>query len=373
MKSVLPLPLVALGILLAPVQFRCGAQDSSTSATGVSSISIDTLGSGKSFEKFEVPTVPFTGVVVDAMGTPVPSVAVHVVDGPGFLSMEENEFPRKLDFPIGQVRIAHTRENGEYSFALPPGNVTLFVGTETGCALMANKHTDNNPLRVTLQPWARMKITFAEPSTMAGRAVYLSADRSVEGAARQIERIYEGTLDDDGTFAFMQLIPGAYQIDRRKGALTGTGVYSNVLAGPGETLEIVIGGDGRPVVGRIQVPETVAAQVDWPLSVVRLHRATSNGQLTEKLGNGMEAGTTRTDTVIVNTYHTCVSEVRDFRLEDVKPGKYNLTIQLRELGVKAFSGGPSFVEELKQEIVVGPLTDGTSEVPENLGLFSMAE
>lgn len=365
------LALISLGIALGAMQSPSSAQHFDTPATAGASISLDSFGSGGVSEKFDQPTVPFQGVVVDPMGIPVQGAAVHVVDGPGFFSMEGNEFPRRLNFPVGQIRISHTRESGEFSFALRPGDVTLFTSTEAGCALMADQHTDDSPLRVTLQPWAQVQVKFAEPGALTGRAVYLWADRSVEGAKRMIERVYEGTLDGDGTFTFSRVIPGAYQIDRRKGALTGTGVYSNTLVRPGETLKIVVGGDGRPVVGRIQVPEAITAQVDWPLSVVLLHRIASHDQLTEV--KAIEADSAPTETAIVETYHTCLSEARDFRLEDVKPGTYSLTIQLRELGAKAPSGGPVFVDELKREIFVGPFTDGNREAPEDLGLISMAE
>jgi hypothetical protein len=380
MKSLLSLPLITLGIVLAPMQSLSSAQSSGTSTAGAPDISLDSFGSGGNSEKFNGPTVPFTGVVVDAKGTPVPRVAVHVADGPSFLSMDGNEFPRRLSFPVGQIRIAHTGEGGEFSFAIAPGNATLFASTEAGCALLADQHTDNSPLLVTLQPWAEVRTKFAGPagpSPMTGRAVYLWADQSVEGATRMIERIYEGTLDDDAAFTFARVIPGLYRIDRRKGALTGTGLYSKTLVRPGETLEIVIGGDGRPVVGRIQVPEAVAVQVDWPLSVVRLHAVSCDGNSTEKAGGeqeeGVEAGTSRAEVAIPDTYHTCLSEGRDFRLEDVKSGTYRLTIQLLKQGAKAPSGRPVFVDELKREIVVGPFTDGNKEAPEDLGLISMAE
>ena len=380
MKILLPLPLIAVGLSLSLLQSPCGAQDSSTSAFSLSEIRSEGSGPGEFPAGFKTPDVSFNGIVVDPQGSPVEGVTVYIADEPAILLMSGNEFPRRRGFPSGEIHIAHTGKNGEFSVALSPGKKTVYASAESGCALLTSQEVAEAPLRIALVRWALVKIAssgHSEVDPLAVRAIYLWADQSVAGAAPMIERVYEGVLDNDAAFTFARVIPGAYRIDRRKVALTGTGFYGKTYVKSGETLEIVIGGGGHAVAGRVQVPETVAGQVDWQHSVVWLHPANSDSQSAENPIDthvaAVEPGRVRAEAAIPETYHTCVTMERDFRLDDVKPGAYLLTIQLRKQGAKASSGGPVFVGELKQEIVVAPVTSLNADLPVDLGVFQMAE
>ena len=129
--------------------------------------------------------------------------------------------------------------------------------------------------KIVLQPWGRLKSTVrVGKGVEPGQSVSLQSGSWRYGEeGRFSPPLYlslKAELSPDGTFVFDQVPPGdrkAYlQIklnDRDSSRSTASSHGTPVMVKPGETAEVVIGGSGRPVIGRMTVAGGEPEDVDW--------------------------------------------------------------------------------------------------------------
>ena len=129
--------------------------------------------------------------------------------------------------------------------------------------------------KVVLQPWGRLKgIVRVGKGVEPGQSVSLQSGSWRYGEeGRFSPPLYlslKAELSSDGTFAFDEVPPGdrkAYlQIklnDRDSSRSLASSHGTPVMVKPGELAEVVIGGSGRPVIGRMTVAGGEPEDVDW--------------------------------------------------------------------------------------------------------------
>jgi peroxiredoxin len=92
-------------------------------------------------------------------------------------------------------------------------------------------------------------------------------DRAPQDAnAPRVYHDLQAQADQDGRFTFDRVPPGPAQVSVQVKLSENTTTYTQstpVEVKAGETAEVKIGGQGRPVIGRIVVPDEIKGSVDW--------------------------------------------------------------------------------------------------------------
>jgi beta-lactamase regulating signal transducer with metallopeptidase domain/peroxiredoxin len=238
----------------------------------------------------------------------------------------------------GVYPIIHTNADGRFTLALRDEASVAFAVHPSGFAtktLEANAGRQNAPIDITLQPWGRVEGVFKIGSQF-GRNQRMSLFHSGRSEALNVQIILNlhKTTDDNGVFVFERVIPGmaaisrTVQVDARHGLLSQE--IRAVDIKPGEKTRVVIGGVGRPVVGHIEIPADLKAK--W--SVLQPSGRIS---FTPKLPKPYDALTEKEKTRYhgewEKTYQShafVIPADGSFRVEDIAPGTYELTVKVNE-------------------------------------------
>jgi hypothetical protein len=162
---------------------------------------------------------------------------------------------------------------------------------------------------------------------------------------------YKATTGPDGRFGFERVFPGKGHIGRNI-LLTGddgaTEVTSSCMVPAnfpaGETTLMLLGGIGRPVVGKLRVPEGFDGKVLWNFALIHVQPPERGAHAT-------------------SPYFT-VSVDRDgsFRIDDVPAGEYSL-------GVRFDRGAPGHLQNYRFTV---PRAEGRDpSVPVDLGVLTL--
>jgi hypothetical protein len=211
---------------------------------------------------------------------------------------------------------------------------------------------------VALQPWGRIEgVAQLGGKPLASETIRLGAMTwRLRGTARV--SLYVGaTPDSEGRFVFDAVPPGEWKVQREINASTRKvgihfPVYSHgvpVIVRPGETARVVLGGSGRPVIGKALVPGSDAA-IPWEQnSVILLLKVPTVGAPLEPVRqdyNSDEAFSAARATFaeqnslywnseqgvalqrVQRQYAAPFSPDGSFRIEDVPPGDYTLKVNL---------------------------------------------
>ena len=204
---------------------------------------------------------------------------------------------------------------------------------------------------IALQPWARIEGTLKIGSKPgAGATILHYSMPSVPFERPQIDHISTVKCDDLGQFVFERVYPGKGQIARQvemvgpeRHRLTTVSQPNAIDLKPGETTHINLGGVGRAVIGRVTRPEGIPA--NW---------LAHGNYLIEK--NDPPGRTKR-------QYNFAVAPDGTFRIEDVEPGEYRLSIGFSEVpGVDTAIGPTIAVVEHPVEVPENPVGRGDEPV-----------
>jgi hypothetical protein len=129
---------------------------------------------------------------------------------------------------------------------------------------------------------------------------------------------------------------------------------------PGETFHLILGGKGRPVIGRLVVVG-FEEEIDWHAQLHTLAQVGPAAPETHPFGEGQ--------------YVLDVAPDGSFRVEDVPGGHYRLRVRLEsveEAGGNGSGTGPRrHLQILTQEIRVPDSPGGRSDEPYDVGLVEL--
>ena len=171
--------------------------------------------------------------------------------------------------------------------------------------------------KLVLQPWGRIEgeVRIGRKPAAYQKVVYLPDSPSNRRDARRFESYdYHFTADSQGRFAIDRVIPGRGHIARVL-VMTSRNEWcgwESVEVKPGQTTRVRLGGKGRAVIGRVVLDGTPPEPVDWRsnnAAVLELPRAVF-----------------RQATTPWRVFASGFDEAGRFRIEDVAPGTYELTI-----------------------------------------------
>lgn len=205
---------------------------------------------------------PLAGVVRGTDGKAVAGADIMLCVGQQGAYVTNGEFQQRREFPT-----VLTDNAGRYRFPPQAGQYMLVVLHERGYAEVTSdqlaKSTD-----IALEPWGRVTgIVRAGSKVKPG--VMLSIHRQDAPSTPTRPRVYhdlQAQADKDGRFTFERVPAGKAQVAVQ--VKVGERMTSYTQATPvdvkaGETVEVQVGGNGRPVTGRVKAPAELVGKVDW--------------------------------------------------------------------------------------------------------------
>ncbi len=284
-------------------------------------------------------------------------VVLVVPSAPAFIT--NGRPPSGLDH-----RAVKTGADGRFAFPPEEPPFTIVALDNRGFAQVRSTDFARGG-ELVIQPWGRVEGTLRigiRPG--AGETLLLTGGPhgDTEHSIPWFE--YSATADRWGKFAFDRVVPGSITVARK--IVLSDHSYSSanttrVDVKPDRTTAVTLGGTGRPVIGRVIVPEGLRERVDWGSSLNHLTaRRSMLKQAAGMLGMGGEAAGT--------DYAVKVEPDGSFRVEDVVAGNYHLSILLREA-----SSNPNqrhsaeSIGGAQREVMVPEMVGGRSDQPLDLG------
>jgi peroxiredoxin len=268
-----------------------------------------------------------------------------------------------------------TRAGADGHFELPPreGKVMVFAVHDSGWGEWVRDGQGAAAAPMTLRPWSTVEGTLVEAGKpSAGSTIRLEpmlsgsmpANRSEYSARSFFD--YETTTDAQGHFVFERVIDGTSQ-------MTAERFTVSLDLKPGEHRVLQLGGMGRPIIGKVVIPDDLKGKVEMPssgyLSAVRPtfiplagFDALADDQKQKLRDEFKQSAIYRTYIERPTTYAVTVKPDGTFRAEDVIAGDYMLGISI--LGSEPDSRGViPLLATARMMITVPEIPGGRSDEP----------
>eukprot|EP00913_Durusdinium_trenchii_P035244 g32974.t1 len=222
-----------------------------------------------------------------------------------------------------------TDKAGRFRFSPQSEQYSVFVVTKQGYSIVPGGDLEANP-KVFVEPWAKVEGTLAVGSKLGrNQTLSLHFNNDVKRDEPRLYFDYDAKTDDKGHFEFNKVpthMPNATVSKRivlaRHGGTTriGSSHGQQVELLPGKTLHLVIGGSGRPVIGKLKLPASIKGPVDWNsgFNYIRLREPPGAVRVP-----GVPAPFRPSYSLRINNDGT-------FRVEDIPSGAYELVSTARE-------------------------------------------
>lgn len=293
--------------------------------------------------------------------------------------------------------------NGDFQFPPRLAPHTIVVTHEQGFAEVRITNA-LAPVTVTLQPWAQISGTVALPpidgrphALRVSNAQNYYPDDSRESSPLSLYLSAEAA--DDGSFRFPRVPPGDRRVALYRHVQIGDNTRSTESHGltlqlaPGQTTNVVLGGGGRTVTGRMIVTRADPDDVDWrrdfhslrllrpPLSM-NLPSPDFSKARTDEERQALWAEQRKREVAFWRTpaardwqrgersYVLQFATNGAFRVDGVPPGKYTLSVSPTDPSREDYSYEQ--IGSFATEVNVPALEPGQPAVPVDLGSFEIA-
>lgn len=317
-----------------------------------------------------------------------------------------------------RVRNTLTDKDGNFSFPPDLDDYAVVVSDEAGFAMVKIEALSTNA-EVRLQPWARIEGTLMIGAKAAANETIRLADafNSYAWHPRLLPPysiVTDARTDGSGHFVFPRVPPVDVKVFyspsvRHSGeSVNAITEITNITLAPGESRAVTIGGQGRPVIGKMELknyPKPIhwEEQVFWIESVAPeppgiptfddANREFRAARSQSRTPDQMEAAEARflkkreQISLALRDYYSTpagrqywfskrsyllrFSPDGSFRIDDVPGGKYELTVDLREtVAIKDQIHTP-LIDLHKQEVDVPASPEGRSDAPLDLGTIRL--
>jgi hypothetical protein len=239
------------------------------------------------------------------------------------------------------------------TFALPRFNepwVVLVLGEDAYA--LASKDVLEKSSRVQAKPYARV-----EGRYVIGARAVANQELELSGHIQDRSTMYctvflhqKATTDIDGRFRFKNVIPTNNSHVAHRGQHDGPGPHWSlgepVRVEPGATVQITIGGKGRPVIGRVEPPDGWTKSVDftddsetyietnraftpYPPELFRGKTTLNGGYWSDWTQRWLESPEGREYRDRRFAVRVGLEPDGSFRVDDVPPGEYRLAIRVK--------------------------------------------
>ncbi len=338
-----------------------------------------------------------SGIVQKADGTHVGNATVLIVD--------KNE-TGYMDTP-GQLRTGSS--NGEFArsdarghFEFPPkleADMILAAHEQGYAEVKADQVAASG--RIVLQPWGRVKGGMRvgdQPAPDQSVRLQHRYDRFYEPGYRSsaLSLYLKAEPDDSGNFVFEKVPAGdrriyvEYRFNENNQRETPLSHGLPVAVKPGETTEVLLGGTGRSVVGRVNVVGGDPSEVDWKRDVHKLTLVVPVPSVTPPNITGLtrpeeqqkawadfnkrqnefwrsEAG--RAVELLERTYVLLFDTNGNFHVDNVPAGKYTLQINASDPTEESYR--QRTIGNLSQEVIVPNEPGASVNQPFNIGALEL--
>ncbi|MCA1685981.1 MAG: carboxypeptidase regulatory-like domain-containing protein [Planctomycetia bacterium] len=255
------------------------------------------------------------GVVLRPDGEPAAGAEVALATRGVYVSLRGAGFDRNYNFPVTKAG-----PDGRFAFPLPDDQYLLVAAGDVGFADAPGDEFLKTG-KLVLRPWGKI-----EGRVMVGKRPGANLQVSFQpkqpergGASFFLNYGGETQADGDGRFAFDKVVPGPGSVSRVVvtefvgGSQSHMPCWQEPVEVPtGGTATVTVGGRGRPVVGKVVVDGTPDTPIDWRQNnpaEIKLARG--------KLGQGPRGW---------DRYAANLDRDGRFRIDDVPPGSYELTV-----------------------------------------------
>jgi hypothetical protein len=311
------------------------------------------LGGGDTHDFELTPATDMQGRVLDASGKPVAGVTVALV----MSGMNSNINNGKL-IDRGEIKSV-TGADGRYDLPPMTDNFARLAISDAGFAQLDQNSVPKNG-DISLGAWGEIRgQVFIGTQAGAGKQVMVQTPRRApfSMSSPRIFNNISAVAGQDGSFDFNRVPPGNVQVGRmvieRSGRYSSSG-YTDMVSvdlKPGGSVTVKLGGVGRPVTGKLVFQPALNAAQDMILrvNVTGTSRLTPPPQMPANVRNGTPAaqdmwmqlwGMTAAGKEYIAA-HPAVSDTRqyyaeidadhNFRLDNVAPGDYQMTITVQIL------------------------------------------
>jgi hypothetical protein len=307
-----------------------------------------------------------TGVVRNPDGQPIEGANVAIV-GAGYLS-------------IGKAAIANTQNrellavtDAEGRFQLPAliPSPTVLAIHELGFATATSDDLAANDA-IQLESWGRISGVARAGTRPWANIDLILADRGFSSQVSYDWSVYRTTTDAEGRFEFSIVPPGQRQIAQLVPMTENSWAHTQpmpIVVPPGQTVDTVYGGSGRPVKGRLKLSDpnrTVDFNVGHRNFATRMPRPPGGFTSIEEAREWQNSPEAREARRNHRYYAFRFDEDGSFTIENVAPGDYSLSVHLAEPGAREWEPGAP-IGSINRDVTVPEIPDGVSDEPLDLG------
>jgi RNA polymerase sigma factor (sigma-70 family) len=299
-----------------------------------------------------------SGVVVLPDGKPADGVEVSLATATQskYLTFHSGRLDRGVKFPK-----VTTGADGRFTFPLRDGSFLLIAMSNAGYAdASSNEFAKSGKL--VLQLWGQMEGGVRiGPRSGSYQDVAFRPIRPESKGGFYIHHVYTASSDERGRFRFDRVIPGPGTIARigvieYQGMTTPMACWQEPIeVGPGQTVEVRVGGKGRPVIGRFVLDGTPAAPVDWT------HNEPVVIGVAERIPGSKRIGSVQFAPI---RFASKIDKDGRFRVEDVPAGQYTLEVRL---GHPGFGLAVREIARVTMTVTVPEIPGGRTNEPLDLG------
>ncbi|PQO26298.1 carboxypeptidase regulatory-like domain-containing protein [Blastopirellula marina] len=254
--------------------------------------------------------------------------------------------------------------------------------------------------KITLTPWARVEGVFRiGDKAVADVGMTLNSD-GIETYSGEDEphiiTTHEVKTGPDGKFVFEKVFPGRGRIGRRLTLVVNEGAREVVSSqrvaadyAPGRTTQVEIGGKGQPVIGKLTPPEGFKGEVFWRLGTVSLSSSligpprpdppadiANNAAKAqawraewrtspEGIAWGLAYEAFQEEKRRIPYFTATIDHDGTFRIDDVPPGNYQMTVRFFEHSPGSLINHPIEVPPIDGVRTDKPLDLGTLQLQAN--------
>lgn len=324
------------------------------------------------------------GIVRDPHGVPIPDAKVYLCTPSQGVYLQNGR-------PANIRDITNAVTDAEGRFAFPPqvDPYALVIAEDAGYAEVAQKEFEVTQ-DIKLQAWARVEGTlYIRTELGKGRPVMLSYDRAWDPNAPRVNIHYSQTAGAaDGRFVFERAIPGEAWLYRGVNYGRQTVAYSHghfIEAESGETVHVTMGGTGRPVLGKVMVPDAIREVVSWNVGSFRItlkqpdppkpegseNWSPEEAQAWYKQWQASEKG--KAHKRARRSYAFKVMDDGSFRVDDVLPGTYALAIAVHEPPPANQCGWRELIAKAGLDFEIPLMETERSDDPFDIGTVNLKE
>ncbi|MBN2182382.1 MAG: carboxypeptidase regulatory-like domain-containing protein [Sedimentisphaerales bacterium] len=247
-----------------------------------------------------------------------------------------------------------TKQDGKFSFPVQTDPYIIVVLHDDGYAQVTDDEFKASS-EITLQPWAKVRgklMVGTEPG--ANISMRLLFDRPDEAGGIRFYHDYNTTTDNNGNFVFERVAPGNARVCREVRLSENVITFSHSVPleiKSGQTSDVTIGGTGRPVTGKIVIPDYLKDIFQWQ-NCDHFLRINSPDNPYKQLGFKIE-------------------DDGSFRIEDVPAGDYSMNFNAYAPPPDSRSFRGERIGELSQSFNVPEMEGGRSDEPVELGILQL--